>query len=69
MPNDLRPLVFSCPRTGVPVISGILCRPGKSDILEHLALNGTCPVCGETHHVVPRLGSGSAARALGATPR
>jgi hypothetical protein len=58
MPNTLRPLVFSCPRTGIPVISGILCKPGQSDILEHIALNGFCPVCGEAHQVVPKLCSG-----------
>src|SRR3954471_1422402 len=59
MPNDLRPLLFQCPVTGVNVITGVLCDPGAPELLERVLLKCQCPVCGGVHATAVRAGGPS----------
>ena len=51
MSNDLRPLIYRCPTTGINVITHILAQSGKPvAYLSATAFGLKCPCCG-SHHV------------------
>jgi len=50
----MKPIVFTCPTTGIPVITGVLCEDAVMDVLLRVPANIECRLCGEVHFLTLR---------------